>query len=217
MNLVFDYDGTIHETIHIYAPAFRAAYGSLVEQGLVADREFSDEEIGRWLGFSAKEMWELFAPGLTDDARNAASRIVGSEMIRMIEAGESRLYPGILDTLARLKEEGYRILFLSNCRHAYMQAHRKAYDLDRFYSDYYCAEDYDWIPKEEIFKDIQKKYEGDFINIGDRFHDIEVARVHGNASIGCLYGYGEEGELSQAIEFANSPSDLYPLIKKISG
>ena len=31
-NIVFDYDGTLHNSIKIYAPAFREAYNYLIDQ-----------------------------------------------------------------------------------------------------------------------------------------------------------------------------------------
>ena len=56
MNLLFDYDGTLHDTAHIYIPAFRLAYRTLVERGLAPSQDFTDEEIKSWLGYSPKEM-----------------------------------------------------------------------------------------------------------------------------------------------------------------
>ena len=62
MNLLFDYDGTLHDTAHIYIPAFRLAYRTLVERGLAPDQDFTDEEIKSWLGYSPKEMWTALLP-----------------------------------------------------------------------------------------------------------------------------------------------------------
>ena len=62
INLIFDYDGTLHNSIKIYAPAFRSAYASLLERDLAVPKEFSDQEIAYWLGFTAEEMWRGFHP-----------------------------------------------------------------------------------------------------------------------------------------------------------
>ena len=37
--VIFDYDGTLHESIRIYAPAFHKAYEYLVEKGHAPQRE----------------------------------------------------------------------------------------------------------------------------------------------------------------------------------
>ena len=61
-NLIFDYDGTLHETMRIYGPAFRKNYENLVSRGLAPAREFSDAEISGWLGFTA--VWLAVVAGL---------------------------------------------------------------------------------------------------------------------------------------------------------
>ena len=55
--LIFDYDGTLHDSIQIYALAFRKSYRALVRMGYVPEKQFTDMEISRWLGFTAQEMW----------------------------------------------------------------------------------------------------------------------------------------------------------------
>ena len=52
MHLLFDYDGTLHETMRIYGPAFRMACEDLAARGLIEPRHDSDAEIAAWLGFS---------------------------------------------------------------------------------------------------------------------------------------------------------------------
>ena len=46
MTLIFDFDGTLHQTARIYIPAFRAARAALVAQGYPV-RAFADAEITR--------------------------------------------------------------------------------------------------------------------------------------------------------------------------
>ena len=55
--IYFDYDGTIHNSIKIYAPAFKKAYDFLVENNKAEPKNWKDEEIKKWLGYSKKEMW----------------------------------------------------------------------------------------------------------------------------------------------------------------
>lgn len=59
-NLISDYDGTLHESLCIYAPAFRLGYSQLVTKGLVRNKKFSDAEISRWVGFSAKDFQDSY-------------------------------------------------------------------------------------------------------------------------------------------------------------
>lgn len=206
--IILDYDGTLHDCIRVYAPAFRLAYDGLVRRGLMPPRAWQDREIEGWLGLTAVEMWDSFAPDLSQEDRDAASALVGEEMVRQIRAGNARLYPGAPEALDRLKAAGHRLIFLSNCRRNYMQAHEEAFPLDRWFSGLYCAEDYGWRPKTEIFLSIRDRFPGPYIAVGDRYKDMELARTHALPAIGCAYGYGSEAELAEADAVIRSPAEL---------
>lgn len=197
-NLIFDYDGTLHESLCIYAPAFRLGYSHLVRKGLASDKKFSDAEISQWLGFSAKDMWENFLPELPQLEKDLCSRIIGDKMIRLTLAGKAKLYPGAKTVLRRLKATGHNLIFLSNCKHSYMQAHREQFSLERYFSAFYCTEDFNFAPKWQIAESILEEFSGKCIVIGDRWLDIEIAHRHQLLSIGCAYGYGSTDELNRA-------------------
>ena len=73
MHLLFDYDGTLHETMRIYGPAFRMACEDLAARGLIEPRHDSDAEIAAWLGFSTPEYYHV--PLLTaPDGRRLSKR-----------------------------------------------------------------------------------------------------------------------------------------------
>jgi phosphoglycolate phosphatase len=211
-NLIFDYDGTLHNSIKIYAPAFRSAYASLVERGFAVPKEFSDQEISYWLGFTAEEMWRSFLPNLPDEERQKCSTLIGAEMLRLISNGTAELYPKAEQVLQSLQDKGYHLIFLSNCKRAYMEVHIQQFQLDRFFSAFYCSEDFCFIPKHEIFPTIQSDFSGDFIIIGDRFQDMDIAKAHKLQSIGCLYGYGTPAELESAAFLIEDLSDLLQLL-----
>lgn len=57
------------------------------------------------------------------------------------------------------------------------------------------------------------------VMIGDRHHDIDAARRHGIASIGVLWGYGSENELTGAgaTALCRSPSELPEMVARLLG
>ncbi len=211
-NLIFDYDGTLHDSIKIYAPAFRSAYAYLVRKRLAIPKEFADWEISYWLGFTAVEMWSSFLPDLPREEKQKCSEIIGKEMLHLINHGVAELYPQTEDVLLKLKGKGYNLIFLSNCKHAYMDASVRQFRLDRFFSGFYCSEDFGFKPKHEIFDTIKADIPGDFIVIGDRLQDIEMAKLHNLKSIGCLYGYGTPAELKSATVQINQLPDILQLL-----
>ena len=214
-NIILDYDGTIHDSRHIYVPAFREGVKHLTDNGLAPLCEYSDEEIAGYLGYSAQETWELFMPDLEQKYRDESTKIVGAHMHKLTLEGKSVLYDGATEQLSELKALGHTLIFLSNCMHDYMESHRKAHNLDRFYSAFYCTEDFGFKAKPEIFREIEKRFNGDFIVVGDRHLDLEVARVHGLKSVGCLYGYCKDGELDGAAVKINSVKELSAAVKNI--
>lgn len=215
INIVFDYDGTLHDSIRIYAPAIRKAQEYLVGKGLNNRAEITDKEATKWIGATAPEMWGDFAPDLPEEEMRHCSRLVGDEMVKLTLEGKAMLYPRAEYTLMELKRRGFTMLFLSNCKTGYMEAHREYFKLDRFFSGYFCSEAFGYIPKYEIFDSVKERWQGDFIIVGDRSQDIEIAERNGLTSIGCLYGYGGAGELQSSSYKIKEVEDMLSIAKLI--
>lgn len=216
MNIIFDFDGTIHDCAKIYIPAFHVGYNYLVQRRLAPLRHFSDEEISGWLGYSAKDMWDSFMPELDEKYKNICTKIIGDEMQKLINSGKSMLYSGAEDALKKLHACGHRLIFLSNCMHDYMKIYINAHNLDRFFCDYFCTEDYDFKSKPEIFPYIKQKHPGEFIVIGDRYLDLDIAFKHGLKSVGCTYGYCKPHELDKADIIVSDVSQIPAAVEMLS-
>lgn len=206
--IFFDYDGTIHNSIEIYTPAFNKAYGFLADNGLVKEKTWKNEELVKWLGYNSKDMWQAFMPELPESFKEQASKIVGKEMLENIINKKAVLYEGALDTLEYLKNKGYILVFISNCNTYYKESHKALFGLDRFFADMIGSEEFGYISKADILEKIIEKYPKDCCIIGDRVHDIEAGIKNNIITIGCLYGFGSKEELNKADMFINSISEL---------
>lgn len=196
--IFFDYDGTLHNSIKIYAPAFRKAYDYLVKEGLAEERQWTEKEISRWLGYNAQDMWRTFMPQLAEEKREKCSRIIGDEMKALVEEGKSALYEGTLETLGYLKSKGYKLVLVSNCGSYYKECHTRHFKLEQYFEEFACSQEYDFIPKYDILKIIRPKYPENMVIVGDRKHDIEAGNKNHIYTIGCSYGFPLEGELDAA-------------------
>lgn len=214
-NIILDYDGTVHDCAKIYVPAFYIGYKYLTDKGLAPVHEYSYEEVSSYLGYSVKDMWNKFMPELAEEEKNICGKIISDEMMKLITDGKSILYKGTEDVLQNLKKSGHNLIFLSNCMHDYMEAHRKVHRLDRFYCDFYCTEDFGFKSKPEIFTSIAKKHTGNFIIVGDRYLDLETAWKHNLKSIGCTYGYCEPHELDNADIMVSDISEIPSAVEKL--
>lgn len=196
--LVFDYDGTLHDSRPNYILAFKQAYQYLIEEGQAEERVFEDAEITQWLGYSKNDMWDTFMPDLEPIFQEKASLIIGNTLLERVQEKKAHLYPKSLETLAYLKERGYSLIFLSNCRKAYLEAHRQAFSLDNYFDDLLCSESFNNLPKYKIFETIKADFPKEYAVIGDRIHDFEIGLHHNFPTIGCNYGFGKEEELAVA-------------------
>ena len=215
-NLIFDYDGTLHNSMLTYAPAFRDTMKWLSDSGYIADREYTDKEISYWLGFNSTDMWGQFHPELDIDIRETARKKLGENMAERLDRGEGALFTGVEEMLTELKNSRHKLIFLSNCRVHYMERAKRVFGLDKWFDFYYCCEKYNFIPKHEIFRLFAHEHEGNFIVIGDRFHDIETAVQNGLKSIGCGYGYGSYEELSKADIIVERIEDIPQAVERLN-
>lgn len=196
--LIFDYDGTIHESMTIYYQAFLKAYQYLVDNGLQESRVWTKDEVSKFLGQNPKEMWGSFQPKLSDKTIETVSLIVGEAMLESIKNRQAHLYDGALEVLETLKDKGYKLIYLSNSKTYYMQAHIEAFQLDRYFDKFVCSEMYNYIPKKDILKTFIHELDLPAIMIGDRIHDMETGYDNHIDTIACLYGYGDESEFIDA-------------------
>lgn len=210
--LFFDYDGTIHDSIQIYFPAFLKAYDYLVNKGLQPQRQWTLEEVKKFLGQNPLEMWRSFEPKLPFEEIDTVIKLVGKEMTRAIANYEAVLYDGALETLQYLRDKGYTLVYLSNSKIYYMEYNREQFDLGRFFSEFVVSEHYDYIPKKDILRIISKSYEGPYLMIGDRIHDIESGIENNIDTVACVYGYGTKEELKHATFAIHDIRDLKELL-----
>lgn len=215
-NLIFDYDGTIHNSMLTYAPAFRDTMKWLSDNGYIAAKEYTDAEISCWLGFNSTDMWNSFHPELDLEIREKARLMLGKNMAERVDRGEGALYDGAEEVLSQLKNNGNTLIFMSNCRFHYLERHKRVFRLDRFFDYFYCCEAFDFIPKYEIFRKIAPNHTGNFTIIGDRFHDIETAVRNGLTSIGCAYGFGSREELSQSDIIVENIKNIPEAVKRLT-
>lgn len=210
--IFFDYDGTLHNSIHIYSPAFTKAYDFLVKEGAADMRNWTNKEISYWLGFNPQDMWKNFMPNLCDDLRQQCSNIISEEMKSLMNQGKSILYEGAIETLEYLKSKEYHLIFISNCKTYYKECHTSLFNLDYYFESMVCSDDFAFIPKAEILSKIKSLYPEEMVIIGDRKQDIDAGKKNNIYTIGCSYGFALNGELNDADIIINNILELKQLL-----
>lgn len=197
--IVFDYDGTLHNSALLYYEAFQHTYRYLVACGMAPRRDFSLSEATAFLGLSPNEMWAKCVPALGASDRDAAILMLGNRLEAGARDGAAVLYPGALETVSLLRKKGYRTVLLSHCPASYLSAHGAAFHLDRYFDGLFATGAFGYAPKHQVFaSEIKPRFPGGFLIVGDRESDMAIGRHHGAAAIGCRYGFGTEAELETA-------------------
>ncbi|MGE7873625.1 HAD family hydrolase [Bacillus paramycoides] len=116
---------------------------------------------------------------------------------------ENKIYDGIPTLLQELKDAGNRLYVATSKPTVFAKQVIEHFQLTSFFEEIVGSNlDGTRIKKEEIIAHILQTNEElkkeEIVMIGDRKHDIIGANNNEIASIGVLYGYGSEKELSEA-------------------
>ncbi|MFD6510226.1 HAD family hydrolase [Bacillus sp. NPDC060175] len=116
---------------------------------------------------------------------------------------ENKVYDGIPILLQELKDAGNRLFVATSKPTVFAKQVIEHFQLTSFFEEIVGSDlDGTRIKKEEIIAHILQTNEElqkeEMVMIGDRKHDVIGASSNGIASIGVLYGYGNENELSDA-------------------
>jgi len=130
-----------------------------------------------------------------------------------LKSGNGTLFAGTEETLAYLRQQGYRIGLESNCSMRYFDNVKNVFDLEKFLDISQCIGESEGLNKISIISYfISKLSSKQAVVVGDRYYDIESGKANGCITIGCLYGYGKEEELQDADFLITDIRDLKRLL-----
>jgi phosphoglycolate phosphatase len=134
--------------------------------------------------------------------------------VAALHRGASKLYDGVEDTLAVLAERGHPLALYSNATEPYFRAVVEVHRLERFFSRTLSLEHAVRQRlarhKSGMVRHLTRGHEQAVV-VGDRIHDIEAGRAASAYLVGCLYGFGDPGELNAADWQINSVAEILEL------
>ncbi len=175
---IFDMDGTLFQSETVALPAFRRAFMRLREEGLYRGDPPSDGEIQSVFGMTQEEIWSRLLPEADEGARKRADRWTLEEELAGLRRGEGRLYPGVAETLRRLKAEGWRLFIASNGLRSYLDGVLETFRLSPLFTGVYGAGDHGTETKEELVRMLMEEHgvTGGFM-VGDRKSDVRAGKA----------------------------------------
>jgi len=157
----------------------------------------------------------------TDES--AATEAVGLYRERFGTVGlfENKVYPGIVDCLVRLRDEGHELSIATSKPRVFAKRIIEHFELTEYFSVVDGSElDGTRCDKTSLLAYILEQRDqvdrDEAVMIGDRKFDMDGATANGIPGIGVLWGYGTIDELREAgaSQCAESPSQLPAALKQ---
>lgn len=191
--IFWDLDGTLTDSAE---GIINSVVYALKRFGIEADRE---------------ELYKFVGPPLFDSFRefcgfseNDAEKAVAYYREYFADRGifENRVYDGIEETLAKLKEKGYKLYVATSKPTEYTVRILDKFGISQYF-EYVSGSSLagnDGSKAAIIKRAVEQSgaAASEILMVGDRKFDIEGAKKNGVAAVGVLYGYGSRRELEEA-------------------
>lgn len=208
--IFFDFDGTIADSIEGCVNAVRHMFSCIgMEEN---DERRLQAFVGPPVRHHLKECYGF------DDKKIDEAYAHFSAYYRSKGLKQCRLFPGIEDALKRIKASG-KTLYIATSKQESMAHHLMGvFGLTEYFDKIFGADHENGISnKAQVLQNAIERL-GDMprnaVMVGDRYHDIEGGKAMGLDTIGVLYGYGDEEELTKAGSdyLADSIDDLVQML-----
>lgn len=197
--VLFDLDGTLTDSGEGITKSVQYA----LKEGFGIEAEL--EDLRQFVGPPLLEKLESYAKLSKDEAREAIRWF--RKRYDTIGIFENRLYPGIEDLLAQLKQEGMTICLSSSKPEFQCRRILEHFHILQYFDEMVGAKDDETrSDKAEVVEEVIRrlkehgKYSGkeSLVIVGDRNYDIVGGKKNGIGTIGVSYGYGSRKELEEA-------------------
>jgi phosphoglycolate phosphatase len=178
--VIFDVDGTLHDTFAWWGPVIRAGLERFAEREGIALDLPDDEAACAVVGMKDAAVWAPFLPEPHKHRWPELRRVVVPLEVEVLHSGRDYLFPGVRELLAHLRSIGVRIALASNCRGAYLEAFCEGQGL-RAASDWQFCLDSDGVETKRDMLRLAVEVSGArrAVMVGDREPDLAAARELG--------------------------------------
>lgn len=187
-NIVFDFDGTLHNTYHIY---YEALLKCVKDNNIISLDLNNKEFIKSLLGDKPQDAWKKIVPNIKEDKIQLYIEEVSKNMSFFLKNGKGSLYFKTKETLINLKNKGYKLYLLTYSKQDYIKISIDVYGLENIFEGIYTSDTKNFIDKKHTLRKLKKNLTKDIVMIGDRYHDIYAGASNDIFTIFCSYGYGK--------------------------
>ncbi|WP_433943881.1 HAD family hydrolase [Paenibacillus sp. SN-8-1] len=211
--MIFDMDGTLFKTETLLVPAYHRMFEELRKEGLFEGDEPPVSRLMDSVGMVMDEIWARVLPDHDKMVQQRADELFLENEIKGLKEDPTELYPGVADTLRRLKEQGVRLFVASNGLERYVKGVSDAHQIKPLFEHIYSAGEYQTASKVHLVDLLLRHHEiKNAWMVGDRSSDVKAGKENGLTVIGCAYaGFCGEQELEGSDTIIRSFSELLDL------
>ena len=198
-NILFDLDGTLTDP----------AEGILnsIRHSLTYYPEVKVPELETLKKFIGPPLWESYVKYCGMDKQTAEEAVEHyREYFRPTGIFENKLYDGIPELLAKLKEAGVKVRLATSKPDVFARRILDHFGITEYFASVQgSALDGSLIKKEDVIAKIMTENAGitasNTVMVGDTAFDVMGAKANGIPAIGVAYGYGSGVEIAEAGAF----------------
>jgi phosphoglycolate phosphatase len=193
--IIFDLDGTLIDSLADLTDATNWMLVRFNRPGLTA------EQVRLLVGQGARNLVERAMPGAAEDEVSEGLAIFLAYNEAHI-ADKTRLYPGVTETLERLRGGERQLAVISNKNFALCRKILALLGIDAYFTAVLGADSLPFRkpspePVLKLLRDLGVSAAAAAM-VGDSINDIAAGQGAGVTTIGCTYGYGDIAELADA-------------------
>jgi len=178
--IVFDVDGTLHDTFRWWAPVIRAGLRRFAEQNSLSVTEPGDAEAEAVVGMRDAGVWAPFLPEGHKHRWQELRAVVLPMEVETISCGVDYLFAGVRPLLQHLRRLGVGLALASNCRSTYMAAVKRGQGLEALTDWQFCLDSPGVETKTDMLAVAQRTAGATrVVMVGDREPDRDAARALG--------------------------------------
>ena len=213
--VIFDMDGTLVKTEEVALPAFKETFKQLKEEGVIEGKIPTDDELKSVFGMTLEEIWNKLLPGQSEEVNKRTDELMLKKELELIKEGDFHLYPQVKETLQQLRQEGIALFVASNGLDPYIRGICERFEITDWFVDLYSAGRFQTETKDDLVAKLIADFQvEEAIMVGDRKSDVKAGLASNLFTIGCNYGFSDEGELDGAHQIVYQFNEIGPIVKK---
>jgi phosphoglycolate phosphatase len=200
--IAFDLDGVLYSSEPFLGEAYRESIANVnARRPGSFPRVPTTREILDHVGWPVPVILERLFPAVDPLAVELLYKETLDVICAHVRRGEGLLFPGVGETLARLRAADLTLVIASNGRRPYIEAVLQANGIAAHFAELVAVDQEHMRVKADLLRAYLARYQLSsqrLLMIGDRASDVEAAEAVGCRFIGCDYGHGYQHEIAAA-------------------